>query len=232
MQKTALFPVSLSNKKFSSERAVASLPAIAKEYDLLLIWLVDKITIFNKALSYQNQGDLSQFFKKQNDCDLEYIHRKSWMVNVIKKLKTKENDINYKIIGTNDIVSTAYSEIYRKLIILHNFDNSFAFDIKKTIAKYFKLSNDKQLNKFQANLSIHYLLEEIALNLNLRHSKGVCSEYYLGQQLKPLLKLYFGMYSVTVDTLTGISSNAPYTFYEFSDDTNRWKEIEMTEAIE
>jgi hypothetical protein len=95
--------------------------------------------------------------------------------------------------------------ILRNVNILYDVNDHFRSDIDEQV--YAELDKRKSYVDFQrtVRLSIHYLLEEIAANIRMKVAEKIEDEYYLGDQMRILPKLYRGDYGVRVHDLAGVA---------------------------
>lgn len=75
-------------------------------------------------------------------------------------------------------------------------------------------------------LSISYILEEIAVSITLHVLHGIESEYYIGSLLSVVKKMYLGHYGITVYDICDVAEVAQrrFCFVEIgdADDPSSW----------
>jgi len=221
----ALFPISLNNQLFSTENVIEAYKAISLKYSSITFLIADQLQLYNKALRISNEytlSDVLQDFRKKTNY---FEERKIWL----ERLKTKINDdipINWDIISVDDIVNdhTTFT-IYRNILIAFYTDSEFANDIKHIANNYALNKNiNYDFDKAQ-NLSIGYLLEEIALSVKLKAINQIYDEFYIGNYAFPILKLFNEEYSFNVFDISGVGKPKNFNgfkFYIFDIEKNRW----------
>lgn len=221
----ALFPISLNNQRFSTENVVVAYNSISSEYDNITFVIADQLQLYNKALrvnkEYSVSNVLYDFRKKTN----YFEERKIWL----ERLRIKVNNSNlrtWEIISIDDIVEDATTfTIFRNILVAYYSDEIFSNDIKHfannfAIKKNTNYSFDKVLQ-----LSIGYLLEEIALSIKLKVVNKIFDEFYLGDYAYPILKLFNGEYDFTVFDIADLEKPKNFKnfkFYSLNSENKKW----------
>ena len=119
-----------------------------------------------------------------------------------------------------------YHEIYRNIYISYITIDNFKNDIINTAREHIENNNNPSKNSL--DLSIAYVLEEIAINLRIRVVENVYDEYYMGKLPKPLIDLYSGKYGIDIFKVCNKKNkDVTFNFYHspFYNPSNYWVEI-------
>lgn len=212
-----LFPISVDSKRFGTDETVAALNNIPSGHDEIIFLIADGLQIYNKASQVDDGKPLNNIlksFKLKNDY---YIEREKWLQTVKSKCDEKIIQPTWTIKNIFSVSDNVFHNIYRNVFIAYLAIDDFRNDIVKTAKKHrakFSQSN----TDYSLDLSIAYIIEEIALNLRMRVVDIIQDEYYLGELPIPLTNLYKGNYEVDVFTLSGIEkTNSKFSFYHSPD---------------
>lgn len=219
----ALFPISVDSQRFSSEETIRALNNIDKnKYSEIIFLIVDGLQLYNKATLLDKGIPLKEVFKKFELKNDYYIEREKWLHNLRLKVSPEIADIKWTITNVLQISDDKYHTIYRNILISYLALDKFRHDIIET-AKRHRSRLVEQYSKYDLELSIAYIIEEIAINLRLRVIEGISAEYYIGDQLSPLVNLYANSYDIDIFTLCGIDNNGiNFEFYHFPKESASW----------
>jgi hypothetical protein len=213
MSEKILFPISVDSKRFSSTDTQAALNAIPLECEEIIFLVADGLQLYNKAtlVSSQNLNNILNNFKIGNQY---YTEREKWIKGLKPKILSPLSASTWTITSFSELTDNVFHSIYRNCLIayfaLDNFRNDIIETAKLHRSKYLDFPSD-----YDTNLSIGYIIEEIALNLRLRVISNIRHEYYMGILPEPLLKLYNDKYDVSIYSICGINkSEEDFFFYQ------------------
>lgn len=212
----ALFPISVSNRMFSTgniRNALLKLPDRVTEVTFLI---ADWLQLYNRANGCNESFGLGAVIRDYSERNKDLINRQRWLTNF---LETYPDTIqaSVKIVGMDHYFDASYANAFRNVNILNSVDDDFKKDVKEAAQRFLSSSNKKK-NKIALSLSEQYILEEIALNVRIRVKEIVEEEYYLGRYHLPMLKVYNNCYSANPHDLLGgeIQKNLDYRFYSLN----------------
>ncbi len=121
--------------------------------------------------------------------------------------------------GVEDLLDKRTYFSLRSVWLLYRVDSKFAEDINIIADKFVLKRGWNTTGKLAMEMSIAYLIEEVALNLRIRVGDAIDDEYYLGETLNVLPRLYRGEYIKTPAELIGrrAKSVPEYRFFEWGE---------------
>ncbi|GJM09857.1 MAG: hypothetical protein DHS20C11_21330 [Lysobacteraceae bacterium] len=212
--KKALFPISVSNQRYSTDNVVRALLSLSREYDLIVFLVADRLQMYNKATRAGKVGlfgVLQEFADKRTD----YLEqRKRWLEKIRDRLG---DDVDFEVSmkGIDHFADERAFRILRNLVLLYAADKRFRRDVRKAALDFCSRYEQREMADLGFRLSQGYILEEIAISLRIHIVGGIPDEYYLGQQWGVVLRVYQGEYDVDATVLADSkrSSGEPVNFY-------------------
>jgi hypothetical protein len=186
----AFIPVSISTELFSSSRMIDGLGSLPKIYSEYYFLVGDVLQMYNDASDARK--DPHSIFKLWSERPSKFFAERSvW----IKRLEDKFNLAHVTILSVDDLTDSKHHDLLRNLYILYNLDDSFKSDVDLTVSEAIDRRHYHRSHDTAKSLSLMYVLEEVALNLRLRHRFQVYDEFYLGPPLVVLVELLSGRHS-------------------------------------
>jgi hypothetical protein len=196
-----LFPISLSNQAFSTARVLPLLENLSARYRKIVFLVADHLQIYNKALRVGEDVNFSDLVRTF-DSDQEYLEqRRAWIERLSAMLQMPPEERLWTVIGVEEMADSSCFKIFRNVMLLYYADQRFQQDIDALALRHASSRNEKYPLERRVMLSKGYILEEIAISIRIHVLEGISDEYYLGAQVRPLLRLYGGGYGVTVEDL-------------------------------
>ncbi len=228
MPTSALFPISVSNRLFSTaniKRALGLMPTTITDVTFLI---ADWLQLYNRAINCNETLGLGEVIRDYRERNNDLMNRQRWISNFLDSYPDVL-DAKIKIVGMEHYFDASYANVFRNINILYSVDEHFKNDIRSAANVY--LCKRKNLGKTIAlSLSEQYILEEIALNIRIRVKEMIEEEYYLGKYHFPMLKVYKNCYSATPEDLLGgeISHGMSYKFFSLSDpNAESWISVDV-----
>ena len=194
----ALFPISVSNQRYSTEGVALALKSLAMKYDRVVFIIADSLQVYNKGLLATKGLPLNEIVSRFNQ-ESEYLsQRKRWIANLEKNNLLGGLVGEWEILSTDELSDRKCFGLYRNILLLFNIDEKFRYDILKEARNFAARFKPDYPLKEKIRLSTAYLLEEIALSIRLHVLDGIQDEYYLGELSGVIYKLYSGSYSLNV----------------------------------
>lgn len=225
----ALFPISVDNRKFTTAVATAALRPIVMEYEEIVFLIADRLQLYNRACRVATGEALASVISDFEAKSAYYDQRARW----IRKIRGQfwEHGVRgkWRIVGLDDLTDTGFYRIYRNLLIALHTVRKFREDVEKTAFNHWRRKTSIEARDVEQRLSEAYIIEEIAVNLRLRVHEGIESEYYVGEYLEPLTRLYGGAYGIDVFTLAGVERReVVFRFFEaiYSRTGMEWRLVE------
>lgn len=225
----ALFPISVSNRLFTTSNVTAALSKLPSRVSHVTFLIADWLQLYNRATNCGESMALGDVIRDYKDRNKDLINRQRWIANFLEA----SPDIlsaSPKIVGMEQYFDPLYAHTFRNINILRSVDAQFRQDVTDA-ASLFLGSSSRAANSVSLNLSEQYILEEIALNIRLRVKEGLEEEYYLGNYHIPMLKVYANCYSASVFDLLGGEVQHPtkFLFYSMLNVANgSWVQVEQT----
>jgi hypothetical protein len=223
----ALFPISASNVRFTSARTANCLASVTEHNDYITFLIADRLQMYNDAANKWPHRDVDEIAKLNSPSKEFYAQRRRWLEKLIRAIGIGANRV--ETINMDDVCDAPCFSILRNINILYDINDEFRSDINDEVYSY--LEKRKSYIDFQrsARLGVHYVLEEIAVNLRVRVSAEIENEYYIGEQLAVLPKLYSGSYNVKISDLTNYNTrDLKFRFFCWREDGTEASWIETT----
>ena len=228
--KRFLFPISLGNNLFSTERVLSGLHTIPEAYDEIVFIIADQIQLFNRALGVRDGSSLDDTIQRFYSGRTLFEQRRIWLDRLKKELSDSSNFPIWRIYGLDDIADQMFARIYRNVLIMYHTIPQFQIDLDNEarghLSKRLGAVNSTDEN---VKLSASYILEEIAASVRLHVCEDIPDEFYLGRHLNCVLRLYSSHYGIGVFSIAGVESTATkWRFFESSSDSQQSEWIERS----
>ena len=220
----AFIPISISTELFSSPRMIKGLELIPNAYTSYCYVIGDRLQMYNDASDLRK--DEHDFFRRWSSQPNDLLtQRRKW----IEKLHVRlDKNASADIRGLDDIIDADHCALMRNIYVLYNLNSDFRRDLDSTVEEaVLRRHFHRSLERAKA-LSLMYVIEEVALNMQVRRKYGLHDEYYLGPQLSLLLDLFKGKHRWFLDEI-GYTRNYDINkarFFSWKDDTagGAWRE--------
>jgi hypothetical protein len=215
-----LFPISLNNLSFSTEKVVGALKPLMYEYEEIVFIIADQLQLYNRAVSAKDGNDVALVIQQFNSGKSLYEQRSIWLNRIKTNIGIESITKKWTVRGLDEIADHYYFSIYRNVLLLFYTCNEFNQDIKKDAENFLVNKIDINIDDYarRINLSVSYILEEIAASIRLHVNENIFNEHYLGTDLPTIINLYNGRYGIDVFSLAGKQTKkAEWTFYRFSE---------------
>jgi hypothetical protein len=225
----ALFPISLSNQEFSTEKVLPVLPYIFSRHERVIFLVADHLQIYNKALRLEEGLAFSEIIQGFNGRQQYLQQRNRWIERLTARMSAANVTGRWNVIGVDDIADGTCFRIFRNVMLAYYSVPAFRIDVHQAAHEHAMRRNERYALEEREGLSRGYLLEEIALSIRIHILDGIDYEYYLGPQATPVLNLYSGKYNFSAFDLAEILSDGRKIRLYVLDEghgTNEW--IEQT----
>jgi len=213
----ALVPISVSTQRFTTRRIRGVLPTILDRNSSIYFLIADRLQMYNNAAKFTEGANLNEIVNWNSFPPQYYQQREKWLRKVCKFCRSKNNYFHF--VNMDDVCDNHAFVILRNINILYDINSSFRHDVLNQA--YIELNKRKSYADFEmsSRLSVHYLLEEIAVNVRIRVIEGIENEYYMGDQLMILPKLYAGLYGIKIFDLAGVANEGKsFNFFYWAED--------------
>jgi hypothetical protein len=225
-----LVPISVGSDLFRTNIFLQALRPLLSRHSCFIFLVADEIQIYNKISRINSAAEFVKTlnsFRSKN----QYIEeRQVWIDRVFSGLKQEDYKVpEWSVFGIDNFIDKEFYHVYKSVLLMYESVSAFKYDIIEAARLHVEKYNNIQDHERQVNLAIYYLLEEIAVNIRLRVCEKIFYEYYIGENLLPLIKLYHGLYDLKVEELIGyFPSSKPFLFYHYinSPDSQQWKLID------
>jgi len=223
--KRALFPISLSNDVFSTEKVVPAMKAVASKYSDVFILIADKIQIYNRVAigMAEEEGAPLSFSRTESSIQRVTEQRERWLDRVKLQLGPEALHCRWRVFSVQDIADRVGFQIFRRVLVLYDIDQKFRADVQNW-ARRFTHNRVTPIggkpSELAERMSIRYILEEAALSVRMRVCNKVHDEYYLGKSTEPIVSIYRGKYMTDCWDLAGVSKRKiDFAFFEITPHT-------------
>lgn len=207
MDGRALFPISLGNNEFSTDKVAPILPEIFAHHTSVVFLVADQLQLYNKALRIVERIPLGEIIKDFAARQHYTTERKRWIERLTGRLGDATLPDRWNVIGIEDIADGRCFRIFRNVMLAYYAIPEFRLDVDQAAREHARKHDDRYPIARREQLSRAYLLEEVALSLRVHVVEGIDSEYYNGQQSEPIARLYYGKYAFTAFELAEMPSN-------------------------
>jgi hypothetical protein len=235
MRQRALFPISLSNQRFSTQIVTPAIEEILDKYDEITFLVADRLQSYNRAIAVSafhgdadRQASGADLFGQATRLTGTLQERRRWLDRVKLRLGEAALNITWRIESVDDVADAKSFAILRQVDILFGIDTSFRRDVV-TAAHEFADRHPPHLREVATMLSIRYIIEELALSLRMRAQRRFYDEYYIGESLIPARRLYDGRYMASPWQLAGVKpTGQPFRFFALNparSTGHHWREL-------
>lgn len=202
----ALFPISVDSHIFTSENVIPAIKALA-DYNTILFFIADGLQLYNRAIWAASEAEIWSAHSRSRGGAEYNEQRKVWLERLKRDFSLSSASQTWKVVGVEDITYPELVISMRNLGILFDTSIEFRRDVVAVATEY--ACSRRQIVDLQKakNLSIRYILEEMACNVVIKTICGAVDEYYMGSLAKPLFAVYAGKYPVSVFNLCGRAAN-------------------------
>lgn len=223
----ALFPISLSNHRYSTALMMAALDAVLDAYDEIVFFVADKPHLYNRSLSTVlswREGNKEPLFSSEGLLSEIVKERANWLGKIKARLGTKGSRITWKIKSAGEICDSTAFAIHRRVTILATIDDGLRRDIRSAVAEY--VSGRGLPEPMASELSEHYIIEELTLSVRLKVVDRIDDEFYVGSSLGPMLELFRNGYSASPWELAAIPEDpgVRFRFFDSVTEAGCWRE--------
>lgn len=157
-----------------------------------------------------------------------FEERRRWLNKVRLRLGEKAVNMSWNIKSVDSVADAKAFRILRNIDILNSINPFFRQDVLSS-AERFASRHTESYREVAVNLSIRYIIEELALSIRMRVLGNYYDEYYIGPTLLPAIRLYSGAYVATPWELAGVKrGSASFRFFELmqiDSDHFEWKNV-------
>jgi hypothetical protein len=205
-------------------------PAIAGLLELvddLTFFVADRLHLYNEATEIAGPAEYLALISRHSP----YVEERSkWLTHLMAEIAPISR-ISWRVISVDDVADCRFGIILRNLIIAFYTIDSFRIDVGACAVAHLTRNQGDMIPETANRLSESYVLEEIALNLRLHIIDGIANEFYVGEYLDPLLKLYAGRYGIAPECFTETRvSIGTQSFYKLAEPTRmlgEWTRIPL-----
>lgn len=185
---------------------VESLDAIDVAYDEIIFFIADQLQLYNKVSNAYSGATLKEILETFKLTANYYEERQRWLLHKVRnKVSERHSKTKWTILNVKMIIDSEFFVIFRNLLLMFHTIAPFKKDVKEAASAHCHRKKNVVSPEIEQQLSEAYIIEEIALNLRIRVLEDIQSEFYMGKNILPLLKLYSGQYGIDVFTLTETS---------------------------
>lgn len=222
----ALFAVSLGNDLFSTENVSKALRAIEKKYDEMTFVIADRIQQYNRVVGLRDLKDLVTLMDRfeRNEA---FGQRKKW----IERLRTDIGDSDrlgtWRLVGFDSMSDMKFTSALRNVRIAYTTIDAFRDDVNSGVVLHCQAKIlDEQAYRRCFELSVNYILEEIAASVWLHVHHRIDDHYYMGRHLDVIVRLFHNKYAISPQNLaTQYGNKCPVTFYGYSTTECTWSPL-------
>jgi tRNA-dependent cyclodipeptide synthase len=220
----ALFGISLDNPLYSSATMRAGLSAGLRSYDEIVFLIADSLQIYNyvaKNISDKTSAAATDWSAPHSQY---FVERSKWLAKIRARLPKWDPNQKWTVVSVNTIADRKAFQIQRSVRILYAVDESFRNDVVAFAQKFADRDTDTRNFDQRINLSVLYILEEIALNIRLRIKLNIEDEYYLGHTFSLFRNIYGKKYLKDHNDLFGgkLNSCIDFKFHSWNPQREQW----------
>lgn len=199
--RSALFPISLSNQAFSTENILPLLPQLFAGYEKIVFLVADQLQIYNRALRLGGQDQLPDLIRHFDESQRYLEQRTRWLERLTDAISAPIDPAKWEVIGIDELADADCYRIFRNVMLTYHAEPEFREDVNGA-ARLHAIKRDASIPIDRSEqLSRGYLLEEIVISVRLHVVEGIRDEFYIGEQAKPVLRLYRGDYGILPEDL-------------------------------
>lgn len=214
--KKAFIGISIAGMQNASDAFVAAFQRLDERLDEIIFLVFDDIHLYNRVIRSPNEllpVTIGKFLSGPRYLE----ERTMWINRISNQIPVIHNCAKVRVLNVYSVTDKHCYKIIRNLFLLYSVDQVFRADILSAVNEYQKRSSDIAFDsKLSCELSIAYILEEIAINIRVRLLRRLEIEYYPGKCIPPLVDLYKGKYSASVYEIAERKmKNMQFDFFEW-----------------
>ena len=218
MLRKALFPISMSNQHFSTTNTKEALKGIFEQFDEWIFLIADQLQFYNRAYRVAEGASLQRLLLDMRPSSQFSNQRRRWLQKVKVRLGEIAQQHRWRILSVDELADSQCYAILRNVTIAFHTVDVLHQDIIEAAAEHTRQRQHVRFVDCMERLSLAYILEEIALSIRLRVIEKVEAEFYMGEYLKPVLRLYRNQYPIDVFSLAGQQEEETrFDFYDFKE---------------
>ena len=164
----ALFPRSLSNQVFSTERCCWCLLGIFTRHERAAFFVADHLHLDNKALRLAVAISASLEIVHDFNGRQHYLpERNRWIERLTARVTGANVNGRWKVIGIDDIADAKCFRIFRNVMLAYYSVNNFRAEVDQAAHEHAIRRSERYALEEREGLSRGYLLEEIALSIRI-----------------------------------------------------------------
>lgn len=227
--KTAVFPISVDNSRFTTTLFSKLLGSVAAEYDRVVFLVADQLQLYNKAAEVNGHKSLKDVLAEFAEKNLYFEERKKWLEKIIRESGSDAAESKWLFWKLADIADHKFHEVFRNVLLAYQTVPAFRKDVEKAAEDYCSKKSVRISTLIERRLSEAYILEEIAVNVRLRVLENIQDEYYPFGHPKPMLKIYTDDYGFNAFDLAGLKSeHHEFRFHQWNELKEVWGLIDIT----
>jgi hypothetical protein len=213
---TAFFPLSPRGKRLTSRTARAMAEALPEGLNHALVLVADELDRYNTAIhEVLNKGIQEETTSEVSFQDAAIL------------IDSLHSRVTVHSVRMADAEDSLFADALRELVVSYHTNQRFRKDVVSTALSYVARKGWSR-NPIIVELSSMYVLEELALNMRIRVEGSIAHEFYFGDTILPLLRLYEGTYGMHPAELLGLPKpDIEFDFYEWVEEPSpRWKKAD------
>jgi hypothetical protein len=215
-----LIPISVDSREFRTANFLPALKSLPKAYETYLFFVADGLQLYNRASRVlSGEHPLPVIMREFNTSRSSYVVEKErWLSRLRKRLHEfpVSQTGNWEVVGIGHVEDMHLVRIWRNVLLLAACDLEFRQDVRETARLHAEKAKTETAESRRIDLSVLYVLEEIALSIRLRVLDQIQDEYYLGFIPPPMLKVYMNEYQANVFQLADVDEyELKFNFFRF-----------------
>ena len=222
----ALFPISLNNQAFSTNRVLPALPHVFTRYNEVVFLVADHLQLYNKALRVADGLSLSRIIREFTTNQHYREQRSKWVQRMTSQMQSSGHS-HWTLIGIDDITDPKCFNIFRNVMLAYYSIPCFRNDVDRSARWHAQQARNSHYSADRREqLSRGYILEEIALSIRIHVINEIDDEYYMRQQSPPIVNLYHGRYEFSAFDLAEMPNDGRLIrfYYLNGSDPQGWTE--------
>ena len=222
--KTAVFPISVDNSRFTTTLFSKLLRPVAAEYDKVVFLVADQLQLYNKATEVNSHKSLKVVLAEFAERNFYFEERKKWLEKIIHESVSDTAEPEWLFWKLADITDHKFSDVFRNVLLAYQTVPEFREDVEKAAEDYCSRKSTRISTNVERRLSESYILEEIAVNVRLRIMGNIQDEYYPFGYPKPMLRIYTDDYDFNAFDLAGLKSKkSEFRFHQWNESKETWE---------
>lgn len=216
MIESGLYPISVTNRSFTSANVLATLKALGALAPRSMTFLVaDALHAYNRGIDHASE-DVVSVFSEPN----AVVEKRRWMRNVVGRARREGIVRQAEVKGIDEVTDRWTLHTLRNLDVAFVRDPRFRSDVEAVAEDYCRRRT--RPGTPCRDLSVRYVLEELAISTKLKFVDRITAEYYMGEVFKCTRRLFAGEYAFRARDLVGQSREVDVRLFSFSWETGRW----------